>query len=234
MKYPGGKNLEGVYQRIINQIPPHAYYVEPFAGSAAVFRMLRPCRRAVLIDSDPAAIAALRDAGVERPGLTLHTGCGIEWLDARRRQLPAGCFVYCDPPYLPETRTKKKVYACEMSEADHGRLLEVLCGLKCLVAISGYPSRMYREGLQGWRRIEYEVITRGATMRTECLWCNFPEPTELHDYRYWGADFRRRLDFRRLQNRWRTDLARWHPLKRRALFAHLRESFGAEMDGREE
>jgi len=37
MKYPGGKNSAGTYQRIINQIPPHNVYIEPFAESAAVF-----------------------------------------------------------------------------------------------------------------------------------------------------------------------------------------------------
>lgn len=32
--YPGGKSGAGVYQTIINQMPPHQLYVEPFAGGA--------------------------------------------------------------------------------------------------------------------------------------------------------------------------------------------------------
>jgi hypothetical protein len=32
MTYPGGKGGAGVYQMIINQIPPHRVYIEPFLG----------------------------------------------------------------------------------------------------------------------------------------------------------------------------------------------------------
>jgi len=34
--YPGGKNGQGVYQRIISLIPPHDVYVEPFVGGEQV------------------------------------------------------------------------------------------------------------------------------------------------------------------------------------------------------
>jgi len=42
MIYPGGKNLAGTYQRIINQIPPHSFYCEPFCGSAAIAEVDAP------------------------------------------------------------------------------------------------------------------------------------------------------------------------------------------------
>lgn len=32
MTYKGGKAGAGVYQQIINQIPPHDVYIEPFLG----------------------------------------------------------------------------------------------------------------------------------------------------------------------------------------------------------
>jgi DNA adenine methylase len=53
MNYPGGKNGAGVYQTIINQIPPHRVYVEAFCGSAAVWRHKRPADLSYLIDIDP-------------------------------------------------------------------------------------------------------------------------------------------------------------------------------------
>ena len=34
MTYPGGKNGAGIYQRIINHMPPHETYIEAFLGSA--------------------------------------------------------------------------------------------------------------------------------------------------------------------------------------------------------
>ena len=42
MSYPGGKNGAGVYQAIINQMPPHQTYIEGFLGSGAVLRMKKP------------------------------------------------------------------------------------------------------------------------------------------------------------------------------------------------
>lgn len=58
--YPGGKNGPGVYQTIINQIPPHRIYIEPFAGSGAIYRYKRLADLTYLIDKDSAAVAALQ------------------------------------------------------------------------------------------------------------------------------------------------------------------------------
>lgn len=42
MSYPGGKGGAGVVQRIINLMPPHRVYLEPFLGGAAVMRARAP------------------------------------------------------------------------------------------------------------------------------------------------------------------------------------------------
>jgi len=105
--------------------------------------------------------------------------------------------VYCDPPYLLSTRTSRHRYAHEFgSDQEHTALLTLLQGLKCRVLLSGYPSRLYDEMLAGWRCIAYRTRTRGRTL-TECLWFNFPEPTELHDYRFVGSGYRERLMLKR-------------------------------------
>src|SRR5688572_15356621 len=56
MVYPGGKNGSGVYQTIINLMPPHEVYIEPFLGSGAILRMKRPALRNIGIDRDPDAL----------------------------------------------------------------------------------------------------------------------------------------------------------------------------------
>ena len=56
MTYPGGKNAPGVYQTIINLMPPHAVYIEPFLGSGAILRLKRPARINIGIDTDPQVI----------------------------------------------------------------------------------------------------------------------------------------------------------------------------------
>lgn len=45
MKYPGGKNGSGVYQRLISMMPPHDVYIELFLGSGAVMRRKKPADR---------------------------------------------------------------------------------------------------------------------------------------------------------------------------------------------
>lgn len=53
MAFPGGKNGDGIWQRIICQIPPHRVYCEPFLGSGAVMRRKRPAKLSIGIDLDP-------------------------------------------------------------------------------------------------------------------------------------------------------------------------------------
>lgn len=59
MGYFGAKSGAGVYQAIIALMPPHDTYVELFAGSAAIFARKPPAARSILLDKDPAAVAAV-------------------------------------------------------------------------------------------------------------------------------------------------------------------------------
>jgi DNA adenine methylase len=75
----------------------------------------------------------------------------IEHQDAARviaRYATPETLLYCDPPYLPETRTGTD-YRHEMTAADHERLLRVLTTTDAMVALSGYDSEMYRDMLTG-------------------------------------------------------------------------------------
>ena len=56
MGYPGGKNAAGVYQKIINLMPPHQVYIEPFLGGGAIMRLKRPAKKNVGLDLDLAII----------------------------------------------------------------------------------------------------------------------------------------------------------------------------------
>ena len=222
MKYPGGKNHGSAYPRIINQIPPHELFIEPFAGSAAIRRLMRPCRQSLLIDLDAAALGKL--AGVVPPNTELLNGDGLAWLEEDRlcldKNLPP-TVVYCDPPYVASACASRLRYDHVLSDDQHTRLLCRLKQLGCYVLISGYWSELYADALHGWRVVSWPQITRGGTWAQEFLWCNYPEPLDLHDYQHLGAGFRERQDVRRQQQRWRKKLQNMTTLKRQALLSVL-------------
>jgi DNA adenine methylase len=80
---------------------------------------------------------------------------------------------YCDPPYVPASRTSGAGYQCELTEDRHRELLETLLDLRGQVVLSGYPNELYERTLErrGWSRVERQARTRDAKApRTECLW----------------------------------------------------------------
>lgn len=57
MSYFGGKGGPGVWHTLINLMPPHQVYVEPFVGAGGVMRHKLPARLNIGIDMDPRVIA---------------------------------------------------------------------------------------------------------------------------------------------------------------------------------
>ena len=51
--YPGGKNGDGVYQTIINHIPRHWHYFEPFTGGGFIYLRKSLAYMSWLNDIDP-------------------------------------------------------------------------------------------------------------------------------------------------------------------------------------
>lgn len=215
MNFPGGKNAPGVYQTIINQIPPHQTYIEPFAGSAAIARYKAPSRSTILIDSDPAVLAAISQHLTR--DLTLICDDAITFLESY--PWTGDEFIYCDPPYLMETRsTKAPLYKHEFSSPQqHKQLLSILQAIPAAVAISGYHSALYADALRKWRVTTYRTMKRSGQPAIESLWMNYEQPTTLHDYRYLGRSFRERERIKRRQHRWTRRLSRMDQLERAAL-----------------
>lgn len=218
-RYPGGKNGAGTYQRIINLIPPHRVYIEPFAGSAAILRHKRPAQASVAIDLDEAAVDELSGTLEGIPGCSIFHGNGIVYLE--KYAWVGDEFVYCDPPYLMQTRTSGKMYNEEMTDADHIRLLDVLLWkVPAPVMLSGYKSEMYREALVNWHRIDFQAMTRGG-LRNESLWLNYRPPALLHDDSYLGENFRERERIKRKRKRWAAKFEALPVAERGAIYRDL-------------
>jgi DNA adenine methylase len=88
--------------------------------------------------------------------------------------------IYCDPPYLHETRdpNSRDVYGVEMTEQEHCELGEVLKQCTSKVIISGYPSELYEDMFRSWRRIEFDIANHAAggrkkSRKSETLWLNW-------------------------------------------------------------
>jgi site-specific DNA-adenine methylase len=218
MSYLGSKAQAGVWQRIICQMPAHSFYVEPFFGTGQIFFRKLPAAASVLVDADPRVISGVADrqpsSKMALRSAKIICGDALVHLAALKPTLVQDAVIYCDPPYLFSTRTSRHRYAHEFGREDqHAALLALLKEMPCRVLLSGYPSKLYAQKLKGWRCISYRTRTRGRTL-TECLWCNFPEPTELHDWRYIGKGYRERLTLKRFATRFLARLDRMPELKR--------------------
>lgn len=225
MKYPGGKGGAGVAQQIINQIPPHRVYIEPFVGGGSVFEKKAPAASSVLADRDPAVALHWSRSTSARPDVEVLNRCALDLLSSY-----PWCgdeFVYLDPPYVHSTRSDLSIYRFEMDDGGHAQLLTLLASLPVPWALSGYRSAMYDEAtrLHGWRRIDFNAMTRGG-VRVESRWMNYPEPSTLAEYTYAGSDFRERQRIKRKVDRWLCKLEALEPVERSALLSAMADRFG--------
>ncbi len=88
--------------------------------------------------------------------------------------------IYCDPPYLHETRSSNSIdiYGVEMTEDDHIELAETLKSCVSKVIVSGYPSSLYSKIFKSWRTTAFDIANHsagGATKqrKRETLWFNW-------------------------------------------------------------
>ena len=206
-------------------MPPHDTYIEAFLGGGSVLRHKRPARRNVGIDLDDEIIQSW--CGSNIPGLEVIHGDALEivnqWAWGNADHLHT--LIYCDPPYLQETRSSKRaIYRCNLSRTEeHIKLLEILKNLPCMVMLSGYRSRLYDSIIGHWRRMDFQTRNRAGTPTVETIWMNFPAPLELHDYRYLGQGFRERERIKRKRDRWKARLLKMSTLERQAVVSAINE-----------
>ena len=86
--------------------------------------------------------------------------------------------IYCDPPYMLQTRHGKQ-YRHEMDDKDHEELLALLLKHKGPVLISGYDTELYRDMLSDWAKYEKIAYSQVCSKKKEVIWMNF----ELMDAR---------------------------------------------------
>lgn len=240
----GSKGHGAVWRTLLNQIPPHDEFVEPFLGGGILLRKKRRAARNVGCDLDVEALDAFKS---DVRGVELYNVCGIEWLRHRfglysfpvpgPKSMADVCvalyggdgsrpgripFIYCDPPYPHSTRTSQKRYRFEFTEAQHVELLTVVRSIDALVMVSSYPNKLYDRELAGWRSFKFQGWSQKGP-RTEQVWMNYPAPKLLHDWRYAGRDKRHRERIMRRVRNWQAMSRKMEPVERQAVLEALVE-----------
>ena len=223
--YPGGKGTS--FRHLINLMPKHDTYIETHLGGGAVMRNKKPAKRNIGIDLDSSVIQKWSEES--------HTDLNIELLC-----IDAACFlqtysfsgnelVYCDPPYLAETRRGSKIYRYEYTIAEHQQLLQLINTLPCKVMISGYDHPLYRDMLAAWHSYSFSAVTRQGKA-VETVWFNYPPPGQLHDGRYWGKDFREREKIRRRTDNLKRKISSLSQQERTSIINWMHEQYGNTVD----
>ncbi|EMO2483290.1 DNA adenine methylase [Citrobacter freundii] len=195
IRYHGGKFRLASW--LIEQMPEHTCYVEPFGGAAGVL-LRRMVVRACMGFGSAAGIggqSGFRSDSKRKYATAAHLwerypenlaaicqrlqGVIIENKDAlvvMRAHDAETTLHYIDPPYVPETRVQgNRYYNHEMTVEGHEQLLAVARTMTGMVMISGYDTEIYNDMLTGWTKTEKTSrisAGRGTKVRTECLWVN--------------------------------------------------------------
>lgn len=233
-RWVGGKGAPGVWQRTISEMPPHSRYFELFLGKGTILRKKLPASESYGVELDAwmaDAWRTYRQAGFKF--IQCDAMAFLKIFDFRPADL-----IYLDPPYLSETRSCEKQTAMELpllgcsrpyyrhefsTPAQHADLLDLLLSLRCRIMLAGYRSTLYDTRLSKWRSIEIPTIDRGGNPKLEIVWMNFPEPDELHDYRFLGTNFRERERILKKKRRWINKLRKMQPVERAAVIAAVNE-----------
>ncbi len=155
MRYPGGKGLS--FQRFINLMPQHEIYIEKHLGGGSIIRNKRPAKRNIGIELHPAVITKWQET--ERFKFELVHADALVYLSAY--PFTGKELLYCDPPYLRETRrSQKKIYKYDYTIEQHIEFSDFIKSLPCMVMISGYYYELYACALSDWH-----VHTFRATIR---------------------------------------------------------------------
>ena len=102
-------------------------------------------------------------------------------LDCIKKTDHVDTLFYCDPPYLPETRSSPGSYGPhEMTLEQHQDLLDLLATIKGKFMLSGYPSEMYAAMAKkhGWNSVEVLIPNQASSkkvkdIKKEVVWMNY-------------------------------------------------------------
>ncbi|MBC8522623.1 DNA adenine methylase [PVC group bacterium] len=197
----------------------HSAYIETHLGSGAIMKRKLPTVNNIGIDLDSEALSNFE---CSYP-VELINGCAHDFL--KTYDFSGTELIYCDPPYLIETRTSNRTYRFDYTEQDHIDLVEILKSLPCQIILSGYPSALYDDLVEDWNVIELQAMSNGGP-RTEKLWFNY-EIERCFWSTYAGKDKTDRQRIKRKAQRWKRNYQKLPSGERLAIMTSLMEAEGS-------
>ena len=190
LKWPGGKHY--LAKRIIELMPPHLHYVEPYFGSGAVLLQRDPSRDWFSTGSKLPAHQKGCSEVVNDINDHLTNFWQVLQHPVRFDQFTRLCQAtpFSEREYrkaaaswrsLSSCRTGTGgLYAHEMGVNDHAVLLARLGGIKGKFLLSGYHCEVYDLAAKkfGWNCVDIEIDNKLAggkkkAKEIECVWRNF-------------------------------------------------------------
>ena len=229
-EYPGSKDQ--IVKKLLNLIPPHQVYVEPFLGGGSIMRYKLPARMNIGNDLNSDVIQRWKADERFQEEYIFTCGSAIDCIHNHRflgdRNLPGGgVFFYLDPPYPMGSRSwQEDLYIHEMSDEDHVELLSVVRSISCNCMISSYRNKIYDTMLEHWNTVTFQTRTHRYTA-TEIVYFNYEVPKKLHDYRYIGDDYHERQRIKRKIRRWTKKLISMESRERHAIIEAVKSYEGA-------
>jgi len=225
--YNGGKNGNGTFQNIINNIPKCTHFIEVFGGSCAISRnIILPCST-VINDIDRSIYIKLLELSKHLQSNVVVENESYSHIIDKYDVVSCNTFFYMDPPYLFSTRKSgKKLYNYEFSDDDHVNFLTMANKVKSNCMISHYPCELYDTYLKDWRTFDFESSTRHG-MRTERIYMNYQQPENLQDYRYVGANYIHRQQIKRKISRWIKNIDEMETYEKKALLSAIIAKYAA-------
>jgi nucleoside 2-deoxyribosyltransferase len=132
-------------------MPPHQTYIESHLGGGAVMRHKLPAKRQIGIDIDPKVVANWKAL----PAIPCDIVCADATQYLNKLAVDQKTLIYADPPYLPCTRKRSRVYRFDYTDEDHEKMIECLLQKRCMVMISGYESDLYSSLLSSWTQVSF-------------------------------------------------------------------------------
>lgn len=240
--YPGSKGGNGTFQNIINHIPPHKVYCEPFLGGGAIYRYKLPAELSILGDINAEVLNEFCNQYLEDDFCLLNKTSEYTYRSTDMKELTRlflghytetceslsthqDIFFYFDPPYVKSTRkSQDDIYGYEWNDQDHTEFLEYVLKLNHKVMISCYDNFIYELYLDGWNKFTFTSMTRNGPAK-ETIYMNYPQPKELHDYRYLGKNMTDRQRIQRKVNRHIKKLYHLPVLERNKVLHDLKNHF---------